>query len=324
MATENESTLHKSVEKSKEPSRENHISLYDVLPSLGVAEEQTGRRKSDEYLKLFQHLINQSNDAIFIVDPVTGHYIDVNKKACIMLGYTYEELLTMSVMDVQELLPDIESWRDHVANICNKGSLMFNGVHKRKDGTVFPVEVSIKYVTHEKTNYITAFARDITVLKRTLEDLEKYKLLCSQINDLAYICDHEGNIIYTNDVFETLTGFKSSDFIGKPFASLFDESNLQEAMENFRKTLNGECPQFEVYFKDSGVLCEYKNVPLKDDNHNVIGVVGIARDITNRKKDSEKAFRENQLASIGELAAGVAHEINNPINGIINYAQKHM
>ena len=204
MATENKSTLNEAVtEKSKKPSLGTRSSLYDVLPSLSIAEEQAGRRKTDEYLKLFQHLINQSNDAIFIVDPENGRYIDVNQKACINLGYTYEELLTMSVMDIQEFLPDIESWREHVAKVCKARSLVVEGVHRRKDGTVFPVEVSIKYVTHEKIDYITAFARDIT--------------------------EH--------------------------------------------------------------------------------------------KKDAEKAFRENQLASIGELAAGVAHEINNPINGIINYAQ---
>ncbi len=448
MATENESTLHKSgTQDSKESLRRKKTSLYDVLPSLNVTEEQTGRRKTDEYLKLFQHLINQSNDAIFIIDPESAYFIDVNDKACTSLEYSYKELLSMSVMDIQQAFPDIESWRKHVEIVRNDGCMMREGVHKRKNGSVFPVEVSVKHVTHDRINYIIAFSRDISIRKKAQEDLDKYKLLFSQINDLAYICDADGNLTYANDVFEKLTGFKVSDYIGKSFAPLFDDYNLEKAMIEFGKTLNGECTQFELYFKNTGIPCEYNNMPLKDDKQNIIGVVGIARDITERKqaeialKESEarfktltslapvgiyladpegnclyvnnawsemsglslddakgkgwikgihpqdrgqvmsmwekmvssggnwgheyrfrhsegkitwvlgyakkilndagevsgyvgtnlditsrkqnekRALRANQLASIGELAAGVAHEINNPINGIINYAQ---
>jgi PAS domain S-box-containing protein len=114
-------------------------------------------------------------------------------------------------------------------------------------------------------------------------DLEKYGLLFDNISDLAYICDTEGNILFLNRVFEELSGHKPEQFIGKSFAPLFDEENLKKAMDLYTRTLKGEILKREVCFKDTGVLCEYKNKPLRDKKGNIVGVLGTARDITERK-----------------------------------------
>ena len=129
-------------------------------------------------------------------------------------------------------------------------------------------------------------------------DLEKYRLLFDSISDLAYICDTEGNVLFLNRVFEKLSGHKPEQFIGKSFAPLFDEENLKKAMDLYTKTLKGESLKREVCFKDTGVLCEYKSIPLRDEKGNIIGVLGTARDITERKKmekvlwESEETFRK--------------------------------
>ena len=128
--------------------------------------------------------------------------------------------------------------------------------------------------------------------KRTQERLEKYGILFSEITDLAYIYDTKGNILFVNKVFEKLTGHKPESFFGKSFAPLFDEENQKKATDVYTRTLKGESPQYELYFKDTGILCEYKNIPLKDGKGNVIGVMGVARDITMRKQ------MENQLRKL--------------------------
>ncbi len=124
--------------------------------------------------------------------------------------------------------------------------------------------------------------------------LEKYELLFDNITDLAYICDTEGNILYLNQVFEKLSGHKPEEFIGKSFAPLFDEENLKLAMDLYTRTLKGESLKQEVRFKDTGILCEYKNKPLLDKKGNVVGVLGSARDITERK------ILENELTKINK------------------------
>lgn len=139
---------------------------------------------------------------------------------------------------------------------------------------------------------------DLSVLTRVIEDLEaklaecrwaeeelgKYKILFDNISDIAYICDNRSNILYVNKSFSRLTGFRAEDFIGKSFAPLFDEENLKAAIENYSRALNGESPQFELRFKDTGILCEYKSLPLRDGKGQITGIIGTARDITERKK----------------------------------------
>src|SRR3989337_4554167 len=115
------------------------------------------------------------------------------------------------------------------------------------------------------------------------QNLDNYKMLFDNISDLAYIFDDKGNILYMNKTFARLTAKRTEDFIGRPFAPLFDEENLKSAMEHYIMTLDGESPQFELRFKDTGILCEYKSMPLRDGRRKIMGVIGTARDITERK-----------------------------------------
>ena len=119
-------------------------------------------------------------------------------------------------------------------------------------------------------------------------------MLFDNISDLAYICDTKGNVLFLNRVFEKLSGHKPEQFIGKSFAPLFDEENLKKAMDLYIRTLKGESLKQEVCFKDTGILCEYKNIPLRDKKGNIVGVLGTARDITERK------YLENERKNINK------------------------
>lgn len=155
----------------------------------------------------------------------------------------------------------------------------------------------------------------------TNEALMRYKTLLDHISDLAYICDTKGNILYVNKVFEIMTGYKSEEFVSRSFSPLFDGKNLEMAMDVYIRTLNGECPEYELRFKNTDVLCEYKNQPLRDRDENIIGVVGIARDITRRKHMEEAFLKSEKMKVLEEVASGVAHELNNIFSVISGNAQ---
>jgi len=152
--------------------------LKDRLARLGKAVEQALEQKqirdrqkqAEASLKLFRALIDQSSDGIEVCDPHTGRYLDVNQTTCDRHGYTREELLTLSVSDLETKAVSQHTWRQLVAEIRLQGFKLIEGFHKRKDGSTFPVEVNVRCVLGER-EYVVASVRDITERKRAGEEI---------------------------------------------------------------------------------------------------------------------------------------------------------
>ena len=122
------------------------------------------RTRAEESLSLFRTLIDQSNDMIQVVDMETMRLVDVNARACLNLDYTREELLSMSVRDIDPTVD--ETVRARVdGELLKSGYAMFQGLQRRKDGSTFPVEVGLRYV-HLDRKYIVCTIRDISERKQ--------------------------------------------------------------------------------------------------------------------------------------------------------------
>ncbi len=138
-----------------------------VLYADGILFDITARKRAEESLKLFRMLIDQSNDAIQVVDPETLCYLDVNEKACSSLGYTREELLSLRVSDID---PSESSRKKVKDELQNSEFTLTEAVHQRKDGSTFPVEISMKCVQLDR-RYVVCITRDITDRKRAQQEL---------------------------------------------------------------------------------------------------------------------------------------------------------
>ena len=273
-----------------------------LLGYRGVDKDITSRKEAEEALHNareditgFANILEESLNEIYIFDAKTFRFVHVNKGASFNLGYSMEELASLTPIDLKpEFTPKLFEKMIEPLRTGKKNKIQFTTVHKRKNGSLYDVEVHLQLSNFQTVPSFLAIILDITERKQAEEVLSKYQILFDNVSDLAYICDTEGNILYLNMVFEKLSGHKPEEFIGKTFEPLFDKDNLEKSKDLYTRTLKGESPREEIYFKDTGILCEYRNQPLRDEKGVIVGVIGIGRDITKQKRTEEKIRKFNE------------------------------
>ncbi|MDD5069584.1 MAG: PAS domain S-box protein [Candidatus Omnitrophica bacterium] len=144
-----------------------------VIADMIVLRDITDSKKQEEQSRLFKFCMDSSVVSTFLMSP-QGAFLDVNKQACLSLGYTKKELTSMSVWDIDPGHP--KKIRRGRWNIFRKQKRMtFETNHRRKDGIIFPVEVTNHYLDYQGKEYEFAFAVDITARKKaekTFRDIE--------------------------------------------------------------------------------------------------------------------------------------------------------
>lgn len=130
---------------------------------IGIVRDITERKRGAARLELFRTLVDNSNDAIEVVDPATMRFLDVNETDCRELGYSRDEMLSMTVHDIDPIVAT-KSVSDIQEMLRDTGSAVFESKHIRKDGSRFPVEVSARLIELDKP-YLLAIVRNISERK---------------------------------------------------------------------------------------------------------------------------------------------------------------
>jgi PAS domain S-box-containing protein len=147
----------------------SHLCMIDDITEDKLAAESL--RKANVDLSLFRKLLDNSSDAIEVIDPVTSRFLDVNETACRDLGYSREELLSMSIFDIDSSFSQ-DTKKMIEEQVQKSGAARYEGIHRRKDGSSFAVEVSIGTASLDKL-YVLCVVRDITERKLTEEKIRK-------------------------------------------------------------------------------------------------------------------------------------------------------
>ncbi len=160
--------------KSSKPQAEEikFINSFAEIAGSSIETKNTQKELRDSE-ECYKAIIDQSVDALMIHD-LQGNIFKVNSQACKSLCYSEEELLNLTIQEIEtqfDLLTMQQKWEEAVLGKF----IQMEGEHRRKDGTLFPVETSIGIVNINKNNYIQTSTRDITKRKRSEEDLENYK-----------------------------------------------------------------------------------------------------------------------------------------------------
>ncbi len=136
-----------------------------------LEQELLERKQMEEQLLLVQTSVNNAGESIFLIDK-NAKFVQTNKAASLSLGYSAEELLNMTVSDIDPGFP-LERWDEHWREVRKKGSLSFESTHRHKNGRTFPVEVRVNHVKFGNKEYNFAFATDITERKNSEDKLIK-------------------------------------------------------------------------------------------------------------------------------------------------------
>lgn len=136
---------------------------YFVAQIIDIGEQ----KKIEKSVSLFRSMINSSREIMFIIDPATGKLLDSNIQGCESLGYTYQEIQSLSIFDIDINISKNNEWDKILATTRNTQNILFDGLHRCKDSSIIPVEISINYIVVDEIEYILALSRDVTERRKT-------------------------------------------------------------------------------------------------------------------------------------------------------------
>jgi diguanylate cyclase (GGDEF)-like protein/PAS domain S-box-containing protein len=207
--------------------------------------------------ELLQNILTTALDGYWLADT-HGRLMDVNDAACAMLGYTKQEALCLNVSDI-DVVDSQEVIDRRIRNMQLHGGDLFESRHRRKEGAIIQVEVSIRYLPLKSA--FSVFIRDITQRKQAEEALKKSEdRLRSVFNAMSegfsiqeVICDQAGKpvdlrFIEANPAFESQTGVKNVDSLGHTLRELFPQSESYWIERYGKVALTGEPTRFDAVF----------------------------------------------------------------------------
>jgi len=287
------------------------------------ARDITKRREAEEALReseeRFRSVFENAVDAIFIHD-LDGRIRGVNPQACESLGYSREELLELSIHDIDVQLTAQES-REMWAGLSRSRTLVFESRHCRKDGSYFPVEAHVGLFERRGRNLVMDLVRDITERKAAEAAMRKLSAAVEHNPNAVVITDAEGRIEYVNPAFTAISGYQPEEVIGKSSRIL----KSGEMPSEFYETLWSTITAGEVW---RGEICNRKKngdlfwallsiSSIKDDDGVITHYIGIQEDITEKKRIEAELAQAQRMEVVGQLTGGIAHDFNNLLTVVL-------
>jgi len=281
---------------------------------------------------LIQFAIENASDAALWMKE-DGRLIYVNRATCRWLGYSKEELLGMTIHDIDPR-HRIENWSRHFDFLKKKGSHSFESIYRTRDGRDFPVEVTSNCLEFDGEGYICAFVRDITERKRIEKALRaaesKYRDIFENAVEGIFQSTLDGDMIDCNPAlvriygYDSIAEFKEAVTARRIYVDPGRRAEFVDLMWD-RETVTGF--EAQVYRKDRSIIwTSEKARKVRDEHGEFLFYEGFVEDITASKQNAEELHKAKEAAEAASLAKGqflanMSHEIRTPMNGIIGMTE---
>ncbi|MGI2335865.1 MAG: hybrid sensor histidine kinase/response regulator [Dehalogenimonas sp.] len=302
----------------------------------GIMLDITSRKAKEEALaqsqQQFEALFRDSPVSKIIFDQDTGDIIDANTKAWESFGLSsLEELKTYDIFGQAPY--SFEEALAMIRKTSREGHQEFEWLSRRADGEEFWEYVSLTPVNIHGVERVVASSVDITARRQAeqlaFQSAQEWRTTFDSITDMVAIVDANHTIIRVNKAFADVLGLDPGAIVGTRCYEVIHGMNLPHPMCPHSKAMTTHQVESSEYFdKKLKLWVEATSSPIFDDQGRLTGSVHIIKNISDRKKAEEeqhqlrdKAEMSSRLAAVGEMASGIAHEINNPLTGVIGFSE---
>ncbi len=223
--------------------------------AIGFTQDITKGKEAQESVYRYSKLMQETVNEVYIFDAESYKFIEINKSARKNLGYTIQELLQLTPVDIKPE-HNIQSFEKLLKPLKDNKvpEVQFYTNHQRKDGSLYPVEVHVQLYSYGQKQYFSAFILDITDRKKIEKDLieseSRFRGLIEQAGDAMYLSDFDGNIIEVNNHSCNTLGYTREELLSMQIGEIdtnYTEVNNQRNL--WDKLVPGIPHTFETYHK---------------------------------------------------------------------------
>ncbi len=270
-----------------------------------ILKKNIALEKENKDLKIFKDIFNSANDGMAITD-LDGKFLDVNTKLCHTLGYSREEFLQMSAIDIKPVeLHD--HFKKQMILLRDQRFISQNTVYVHKNGTLISLETRTSILQFEGNPVIQIIARDITQRKIREEIIQRYEHIFSLTDDLVACVDTNYTYQLVNESYCQDYKLQQDEIIGHPVSEVLGGEIFEETIKPLLdRCLSGETIHYQKWFKHMSTSPKYKDIsyhPCQSSTGEIIGALAIIHDLTDLQLAKEA--RENERERLNNILQAI-------------------